>query len=87
MILALEFTGAILILVPFAMLQARRMSPHSTAYLWLNLIGSVVLAYVAWSERQWGFLLIQVVWALVAAWGLSPWRRARPPEADPDAAR
>ncbi len=75
MILLLEFIGAIVILVPFALLQSGRMSSHAPAYLWLNLIGSVVLTFVAVVEEQWGFVLIQVVWAVVAAWGLSPWRR------------
>lgn len=75
MILILEFTGAIVILVPFALVLANRLSSHAVPYLWMNLIGSVVLTYVAWVEHQWGFVLIQVVWAIVAAWGLSPWGR------------
>ena len=75
MILVLELIGAIVILVPFALLQIGRMTSHAPAYLWPNLIGSVVLTFVAFVEEQWGFVLVQVVWAVVAAWGLSPWRR------------
>lgn len=79
MILILEFIGAIVILVPFALLQSGRTSSHAAFYLWLNLIGSIVLTFVAWVEHQWGFVLIQIVWAVVAAWGLAPWRRVTPP--------
>ena len=42
----------------------------SRTYLVLNLAGSLVLAYLAWDERQWGFLLLETVWAIVSAWSL-----------------
>ncbi len=83
MILIVEVIGAIVILIPFALLQAGRMSSPSAAYLWPNLIGSIVLTSVAWVERQWGFVLVQVVWAIAAAWGLSRRRRDRPTETEP----
>lgn len=82
MILILEFIGAVVILVPFALLQTRRTSPHAPSYLWPNLLGAGLLTVVAWLEQQWGFVLVQVVWAAVAAWGLSS--RRRRPEAPTD---
>ena len=82
--LIIEVIGAIILLVPFALLQAGRMSSHDAMYLWLNLIGSIVLTWVAWVEQQWGFVLIQVVWAVVAAWGLTPWRRSGASEIEPE---
>jgi hypothetical protein len=42
----------------------------SRTYLVLNLIGSAVLTYLAWHERQWGFLLLKTVWAAVSLWSL-----------------
>ncbi|NYJ74881.1 CBU_0592 family membrane protein [Allobranchiibius huperziae] len=69
--LALQFIGAIGILVPFALLQIGRLSQHSYAYLALNLAGSAVLTAVAYLDGQWGFLILQAVWTLVAAWGIA----------------
>lgn len=81
MTLLLEFIGAILILVPFALLQAGRTTSRARSYLWLNLVGAVILTWVGWVEHQWGFVLVQFVWAVVAAWALSPWRRQPRPSA------
>ncbi|UIJ33757.1 hypothetical protein [Allobranchiibius sp. GilTou73] len=53
--LALQFIGAIGILLPFALLQIGRLSQHSYAYLALNLDGSAVLTTVAYLDGQWGF--------------------------------
>jgi hypothetical protein len=68
--LVLQFAGAIAILVPFALLLLGRITRQGRAYLWLNLVGSALLAADAWLQRQWGFIILQIVWALVAAWGL-----------------
>lgn len=79
MTLALEFVGAIILLIPFALSLAGRMSTRSAAYLWLNLIGSILLTWVAWVESQWGFVLVQIVWAIIAVCGLL---RPRPAPTD-----
>jgi hypothetical protein len=79
--LAWQFAGALGVLVPFALYQLGRMSPHGVAYLALNLAGSAVLTVNAWLDGQWGFVLIQAVWALAAGWGLS--RRAFSRRGDP----
>ena len=68
--LLLEVTGAILILVAFALAQFRRLDRHGFPYLVLNLVGAAILAASALTHRQWGFLLLQGVWAIVAIWGL-----------------
>ena len=66
-----QIVGALLILVAYAAAQLGAMDQHSRAYLVLNLVGSVVLAALAWFEQLWGFLLLETVWAAVSLWGLA----------------
>jgi hypothetical protein len=74
-----QVVGALLILIAFAAAQFGAMDSHSRAYLVLNFFGSLILAVLAWRERQWGFLLLESVWALVSGWGLrSTLHSARP---------
>ncbi len=70
MVQLLQLLGAVLILVPFAWSQLGALSVSSARYLSLNLIGSALLAAVAVIEVQWGFLLLEGCWALVAGWQL-----------------
>ena len=65
-----QVVGALLILSAFAAMQLGAMDPRSRVYLVLNLVGSAVLAVLALDERQWGFLLLETVWAAVSLWGL-----------------
>lgn len=68
--LALQFVGALGILVPFTLLQFRRTSAHSWLYLTLNAVGASILTWLAVVESQWGFVILQGVWALTALVGL-----------------
>jgi hypothetical protein len=66
----IQIIGALLILAAFAAVQFDRMEPTSRRYLALNLAGSAILAVLALSASQWGFVLLETVWAIVSAWGL-----------------
>lgn len=74
----IQVIGALMILAGFAGAQAGRLRVDSRSYLILNLIGSVILAYLAWDQRQWGFVLLEGVWAVVSAWSLSRVARGLP---------
>jgi hypothetical protein len=62
--------GSLLILAAFAAAQRGALDQASRTYLSLNLIGSAILAVLAFHERQWGFLLLEASWAAVSAWSL-----------------
>ena len=72
-----QVVGALLILAAFAGVQFKAMDPASWTYLWLNVVGSAILAVLAWLGRDWGFLLLEGVWALVSAYSLARKPRAR----------
>lgn len=65
-----QIAGAVAILCAFVLAQAGILNQRSLSYLVLNFLGSVVLTVDAYVERQWGFVLLEGVWAIVSAWGL-----------------
>jgi hypothetical protein len=66
----LQILGALLVLIPFAWSQLGSLGGGSAAYLGLNAVGSGLLAVVAYSGHQWGFLLLELMWAVVSCGGL-----------------
>lgn len=67
----LQIVGAFGILIPFVLVQMRRLVPESLVYLLLNFVGAGLLAVAAALGRDWGFLLLEGVWAATAAWGIA----------------
>jgi hypothetical protein len=73
----LQWSGAVVVLIAFGFSQAGRWAASSYRYLVLNLIGGIGLSAAAALSHQWGFALLEGVWGLVAAWGLSNRLRGR----------
>ena len=65
-----QICGSLLVLAGFALSQWGVLNPKSITYLVFNLVGSAALAVDAAFGAQWGFLLLEGVWAIVSAAGL-----------------
>jgi hypothetical protein len=80
--LVVQIIGSLLVLAGFALSQAGVLDLKSVTYLVVNAIGSSLLAVDAVVEAQWGFLLLEGVWAVVSVVGLLRLTvRRRPPAA------
>jgi len=66
----LQLGAAAVVLVAYALGQWGVWQQKGRAFLWCNLAGSLVLGTLAARERQWGFLMMEVVWGLVTAGSL-----------------
>jgi hypothetical protein len=73
----IQVIGALLILAGFVLAQFGVLRVESMLYLVLNFLGSAILAWLAWDDRQWGFLMLEFVWAIVSAWGIVALLRGR----------
>ena len=80
----IQIAGALLILFGFVLAQARVWGTDAWGYLWVNLLGAGILAWVAFVDRQWGFFLLEGVWTLVTAWSIVT--KLRGTDAPPSAA-
>ena len=73
-------TGAVMILLGYAALQRGALGRDDRLFNLLNFVGSSLLAWVAIVDRRWGFILLEVMWALLSLPPLL--RRKRAPAKD-----
>jgi len=65
-----QIIGSLFVLAAFASAHLGVVDQKSVRYLVANIVGSGILAVDALIGHQWGFLLLEGVWALVSAAGL-----------------
>jgi len=76
MIQLVSLVGSVLILTAFSSVQLGRLEARQLSAILLNLVGAAILAAVALTEEQWGFLLLEGVWTLVSAYALITYVRS-----------
>ncbi len=70
MLQIISVVGALAILGVYVANQFRLIGPSNMSYSVMNFVGSAVLTVIAVIEVQWGFILLEAVWALVSLWGI-----------------
>ena len=70
MLQAISVLGALAILLAYATNQFNLRGPADLTYSVTNFVGSAVLTAIAAIEVQWGFILLEKVWALVSLGGI-----------------
>jgi hypothetical protein len=73
-----QIAGSLLILTAFVAALGGRLRQSSYAYLAVNAVGSAALAGTAVAGREWGFILLEGVWALVSVWSIARKAAGRP---------
>ena len=63
---AISIVGAAMILAAYGANQAGWLDRTRPLYSVLNFVGSVILTAIAWRAGQWGFVLLEGVWALIS---------------------
>lgn len=71
-----QVAGSLLILAAFVAGLRGRLEQSSYAYLALNAVGSAALTATAVISREWGFILLEGVWAAVSIYSLARKLRA-----------
>ncbi len=58
--------GVAILLIGFGLNISNRLSETSKTYLILNIVGSLMAAWYAYEGKVYPFIVLEIVWALVA---------------------
>jgi hypothetical protein len=61
-----SLTGAALVLLGYVALQMGKLSRDDRWFNLLNFVGAGLLSWVAIVDRRWGFIVLEVMWALLS---------------------
>ena len=69
---AISLLGCVVLLVGYGLLQRGVLTRTSAWFNVLNLVGSLLLLYVAIVDRRVGFIILEAVWAVLSVPPLLP---------------
>lgn len=72
---AVQIVGALFVLAGFVLAQLDVLDQNSYVYLLPNAVGSTALAVTGVLSRNWGFVFLEGMWAIVSLVGIG--RRLR----------
>ena len=72
---AIGWAGAAFLLVAYAMISAKKLEADSTAYQFLNIIGSLFLVANTIFYRAYPSSFVNVIWAGIAVFSIAARRR------------
>lgn len=61
-----SLAGAILILAAYLAINRQWLKPHHRIYNFLNLVGGILLLWVAIVDQRIGFVILEAAWAVIA---------------------
>lgn len=73
-----QVAGSLLILIGFVAALSGRLEQSGFAYLIVNAVGSAILAVTAVIALEWGFILLEGVWAIASAYTIIRKASGRP---------
>ncbi|MFQ5536124.1 MAG: hypothetical protein ACE5GJ_01610 [Gemmatimonadota bacterium] len=62
----ISLAGALLILFAYALNHRRVLGPADPLYNVMNLVGALLLGWVAVVDRRAGFILLEAAWAILS---------------------
>lgn len=61
-----SLAGAFLVLAAYLSISRRWMKPHHRLYNLMNLVGGILLLWVAIVDQRIGFVILEAAWAAIA---------------------
>jgi hypothetical protein len=81
MIEAIGWTGALLILLAYALLSAGKLTARSKSYQWMNIVGAVAFVINSGANGAYPSAVLNVVWVGIGVWALHRyWNAAEVPQ-------
>ena len=64
------WVGMALVLIGYIGIVFKKWDSNDDSYHWVNLLGAAGLIYISYETKSWPVVGLNVVWALVALYGL-----------------